>query len=292
MGAAPQPQPQPSDPHAGHAMPKQQGSDPHAGHAMPDMATADAPPVAPPPPEAFSGPEHAGTTIFDPQLFERKRQEELIAEHGGYVTWMFLADQLEYRAREGRDGYKWDFQGWYGGDYDKLWLKSEGEGSFDESPEQAEIQALYSRALDPWFNLQLGVRHDFRPDPERTHLVLGVQGLARYWFEVDGSLFLSNKGDLTVRFEAEYDQRITNKLILQPAVEFDLAAQDVPEIGVGSGLSSAEIGMRLRYEFVPEFAPYIGVEYERRFGDTARFARAAGEDVGGWSLLAGIRLWF
>lgn len=280
------------DPHAGHSMPAPPSSDPHAGHAMANPGTGDAPPVAPPPPEAFSGPEHAATTVFDPQLFLRKREEELIEEHGGYVTWMFLADQLEYRAQDGRDGYKWDLQGWYGGDYDKLWLKSEGEGAFGDSPEQAEVQLLYSRAIDPWFNIQAGVRHDFRPDPERTHLVVGIQGLARYWFEVDGQLFLSDKGDLSARFEAEYDQRITNQLILQPAVEFNLAAQDVPEIGIGSGLTTAEIGARLRYEFVPEFAPYVGVEYERAFGDTADFRRAAGEEAGGWSLLAGIRLWF
>lgn len=283
--------PQAGDPHAGHAMPEQ-STDPHAGHAMPGMEATDAPPVAPPPPEAFSGPEHAAATIFDPELFERKRQEELVEEHGGYVTWMFLADQLEYRAGEGDDGYKWDIQGWYGGDYDKLWLKSEGEGTFGEGPEQVEVQALYARAIDPWFNFQVGIRHDFRPDPERTHLVLGIQGLAPYWFEVDGSLFLSDKGELTARLEAEYDQRITQKLILQPAVEFDLSAQDVPEIGVGSGLSTAEIGTRLRYEFVPEFAPYVGVEYERAFGDTADLRRAAGEDIGGWSLLVGIRTWF
>lgn len=286
------PQGQASDPHAGHPMPQAQVADPHAGHAMPGMTPTPAPPVAPPPPEAFSGPVHAGATVYDPALFEAKRQEELIDEHGGYVTWMFLADQLEFRAIDGEDGYSWDVQGWYGGDYNKLWLKSEGEGAFDESPEQAEVQALYSRALDPWFNLQVGVRHDFRPAFERTHLVVGVQGLARYWFEVDGALFLSDKGDVTARFEAEYDQRITNKLILQPAVEFDLSAQDVPELGIGSGLTSIEAGLRLRYQFVPEFAPYIGVEYERRFGDTADFARAAGEDVGGWAFLVGLRTWF
>lgn len=281
-----------TDPHAGHQMPTSSGADPHAGHAMPAMSAAPAPPVAPPPREAFAGPEHAGTTVWDRELFLRKREEELIDEHGGMVTWTFMAEQLEYRVQDGRDGYKWDLQGWYGGDYDKLWLKSEGEGAFGESPEQAEVQALYSRAIDPWFNFQAGIRHDFRPDPERTHVVVGIQGLARYWFEVDGSLFLSDKGDLTARFEAEYDQRITQKLILQPAIEFNLAAQDVPAIGIGSGLSSAEIGARLRYEIVPEFAPYIGVEYERAFGDTADFRRAEGEDAGGWSLLAGIRLWF
>lgn len=267
-------------------------ADPHAGHAMPGMATEPAPPVAPPPLEAFRGPEHAAETVFDPQLFRRKRQEELIDEHGGFRTWMFLADQLEYRIQDGRDGYKWDVQGWYGGDYDKIWLKSEGEGSFGETAGQAEVQLLYSRSIDPWFNFQAGIRHDLRPDPEGTHLAVGIQGLAPYWFEVDGALFLSDKGDLTARFEAEYDQRIANRLSLQPLVEFDLAAQDISELGIGAGLSSIEVGLRLRYEFVPEFAPYVGVEYGRKFGDTADFARAAGEDVGSWALLLGLRTWF
>ena len=284
----------PADPHAGHGMgatPPGKVNDPHAGHAMPAMTAPDAPPVAPPPPEAFSGPEHPAAIIYDPAQFAQSR-EAMINEHGGAVTSMILVDQLEYRTHDGKDGYAWDIQGWYGGDYDRLWLKSEGEGAFGESPEQVEVQALYSRAIDPWFNIQAGIRHDFRPDPERTHLVLGIQGLAPYWFEVGSAVFLSNKGKLTARVEAEYDQRITQKLILQPAIEFDLSAQNVPELGVGSGLSTASAGLRLRYGFVPEFAPYIGVEYERAFGKTADFRRAAAENVGGWNLLAGIRLWF
>src|SRR3546814_3276778 len=113
-----------------------------------------------------------------------------------------------------------------------------------------------------------------------------------YWFEVDGALFLSDKGDVTARIEAEYDLRLTQKLILQPAAELNVAAQDVPELGVGSGLSTAELGLRLRYQFVPEFAPYIGVNYERDFGDTADFRRARDEKVGGWNFLIGIRSWF
>src|SRR3546814_18800363 len=143
-------------------------------------------------------------------------------------------------------------QGCYGGDDDKLSVKSEGEGEFGHSPEQAEFQALYSRAIDPWFNLQAGIRHDFRPDPDRTHLVVGIQGLAPYWFEVDGQLFLSNKGEVTAGFEAEYDQRITNKLILQPLIEFDLAAQDLPELAIGSALPSPAICTRPSYVFLPD----------------------------------------
>jgi copper resistance protein B len=283
---------QQADPHAGHNMapaPAQQ-ADPHAGHQMP-MADAPAPPVAPAPANAFSGPEHAADSVFGPGQMASAR-EDLRKEHGGMATSKLLVDQLEAKIRNGRDGYAWDAQAWYGGDIDKLWVKTEGEGAFGETVESVEVQALWSHAIDPWFDLQAGIRHDFRPDPERTHFVLGVQGLAPYWFEVDAAAFLSNKGDVTARVEAEYDLRLTQKLILQPRVEFDLAAQDVPELGIGSGLSSGEIGARLRYEIRPEFAPYVGIEYERAFGDTADFRRASGEKAGGWSLLVGLRTWF
>lgn len=213
-------------------------------------------------------------------------------EHGAIRTHRILIDQLETRIQNGRDGYAWDAQAWYGGAINRLWIKTEGEGEFGEPLERAEVQALWSRALDPWFNLQAGVRYDFRPDPERGYLVLGIEGLAPYWFEVDGALFLSDRGDVSARFEGEYDLRITQRLILQPRLELDFALRDDPAIGVGSGLSSAQAGLRLRYEVVPEFAPYLGVEYERAFGDTADFRRAGGEDVGGWRLVAGVRTWF
>ncbi|KKC25556.1 copper resistance protein CopB [Sphingomonas sp. SRS2] len=216
----------------------------------------------------------------------------IYAEHGTFRGSKMLIDRLEYRAQDGHDGYAWEGDAWFGGDYDRLWLKTEGEGGFGTALESAEIQALWSRALDPWFNLQAGIRYDLRPRPDRAHLAVGIQGLAPYWFEVDVAAFLSDRGDLTARIEAEYDQRITNRLILQPRVEFSLAAQDVPSIGVGAGLSSIEAGLRLRYEVVPEFAPYLGIDYERSIGRTADFARAAGEDVGGLAFVIGIRTWF
>lgn len=154
------------------------------------------------------------------------------------------------------------------------------------------MQALWSHAITPWFDVQAGARYDFRPEPERGHLVLGLQGLAPYFFEIDAAAFLSDERDLTARIEAEYDQLITQRLILQPRVELDLAAQDVEEIGIGAGLSSVEAGLRLRYEIVPEFAPYFGVSYERAVGDTANFARDEGEEVDTWSVLIGLRAWF
>lgn len=264
--------------------------DRHQGHSM-EPQTHQSPPVAGPPPEALSGPPHAADRDFGPAAMSTAR-EELRAGQGDLRSYRVLLDQLEYRASDGEDGYRWDFEGWYGGDTHKLWIKTEGESTFEERPESAEVQALWSRAISPWFDFQAGARYDVRRGDDLSHLVFGIQGLAPYFFEIDAAAFLSHEGDLTARIEAEYDQLITQKLILQPRAEVQLAAQDAEEFGIGAGVSSVEAGLRLRYEFVPEFAPYIGVSYERKLGNTADFARAEGEDTGGFIGLAGIRMWF
>jgi copper resistance protein B len=267
-----------------------------AAPAPAPAAAAPPPPVAPPPSEALSGPAHAADQVFDPAAMARSRAA-LAEEHGGMEASKLLVDQLEIGIGRGRETYAWDAQFWYGGDVDKLWVKTEGGGAFGGEFEGAEVQALWSRAIDPWFDVQLGVRQDVVSGPDRTHLVAGVQGLAPYWFEVEGAVFLSNRGDVTARAEAEYDVRLTQALILQPRAEVDFSLQDVPELRLGSGFTNAEIGARLRYDMFPRsgpavVAPYLGIQYERAFGDTARFRRAAGEDAGGWRLLAGVRTWF
>ena len=136
------------------------------------------------------------------------------------------------------------------------------------------------------------MRHDIRPQPQRSYAAIGIEGLAPYWFEVEAQAFLSDRGDAHLRIEGSYDQRITQRLILQPAAELNVAAQDVPELGIGAGLSDVELGLRLRYELAREFAPYVGINWERRVGDSARFARAAGEGASTTSLVMGLRFWF
>lgn len=256
-----------------------------------DAREAEAPiPQSPPPPEAFAGPVFAADAHVGAERMAASRAA-VVREVSGMPVFWFQADRAEYRAREGRDGYLWDIQGYYGGDLDKFWFKSEGESSFGEKPDSAEVQGLWSHAITPWWDLQAGVRQDL-VGPERTHAVIGVQGLAPYLFEVDAAAFLSTKGDLTARVEAELDQRLTQRLILQPRVELNLSAQDIPELGIGAGIDKAEAGLRLRYEFLREFAPYLGIEHERKFGRSADYARAAGEDRSTTHFVAGIRLWF
>ena len=261
-------------------------ADPHAGHDMP----LDLPVNAPPPPEAFEGPTYAADQYVGAEEMAGSRAGVARAVSGTPVFW-FQGDRLEYRAREGKNGYLWDVQGYYGGDLEKFWFKSEGEGSFGEAIESAEVQALYSKAIAPFFDFQAGIRQDLT-GPDRTHAVIGIQGLAPYLFEVDAALFLSNKGDLTARIEGELDQKITQRLILQPRAEANLAAQDIPELGVGAGLDSLEVGLRLRYEFAREFAPYIGIEQEWKLGGSRDFAIAAGEDPSVTNYVVGIRFWF
>lgn len=279
--------------HEGHAMGhgdnahSAEAPDPHADHAMPLQSE---PPVAPADSSARSGPDHAAATIFGADAMARAR-ETLLIEHGNVSIGKVMIDRLETRVGAGEDHYAWDAQFRWGGDRNKVWFKSEGEAAFGKKVD-VEGQALWSRAIDPWFDVQMGIRHDFKSGADRTHAVIGVQGLAPYWFEVDGALFLSDKGNVTARAEAEYDLRITPALILQPRAELEAAFQDISALGIGAGLSTAVMGARLRYEFVPRFAPYLGVEWQRSLGGTRRFAHAAGESSGGWSMLLGLRAWF
>lgn len=276
--------------HSMHEMPTGE----HAGHdrsAMPpgqpsgtDLPAGDAP--APQPPQ-----DHYADRQFPPEEMARSRAQ-MMQHEGGQSMYLIMFNLAEYRAVQGRDGYHWDAEGWFGGDVRRLVLKSEGEGAFANGLDSAEVQALYSQAIGPYFNLQAGIRHDFQPDPSRTYAVLGFAGLAPYWFEVEGAVFLSDKGDLLGRLAGYYDQRVTQRFVLQPRVELNFAAQDVPENRIGAGLSSAELGLRLRYEISRQFAPYVGVSYDAKTGTSARFARASGEDPTTTSFVAGLRIWF
>jgi len=256
------------------AAPTASGTDLPAGNALPPS-----PPLT-----------RAADRFYDPAAMAAA-DRAMRAEHGGMRFSQILFNLAEVQVRHGRDGYRWDGEGWFGGDTDRFVVKSQGEGSFGRSLDDADVQALYARAIGPYFNLQAGVRQDLGPNGGRTHAVIGVEGLAPYWFDVEGTVFVSDKG-VRARAEAWYDQRLTQRAILQPRVEVNLAAQDEPDARAGAGLSSVEAGLRLRYEIAREFAPYVGITWERRYGATARLARADGERSGGVSLALGIRGWF
>jgi len=255
------------------------------GTALP---AGDAP--APPVPTG-----HYADRFFDPAAMARAR-DRMMREQGGQRFAQVMMNLAEVQIRDGRDGYRWDGEAWFGGDIDRLVIKSEGEGDvgddFGSGVGDAEVQALFSRAVGPYFNLQGGIRHDFAPSPTRNYATIGVEGLAPYMFEVGAAAFVSTKGDVLARVEGYYDQRVTQRLVLQPRVEFNLAAQDVPENRYGAGLVDTEIGLRLRYEIRREFAPYLGVSHAAKVGRSARFARADGNDPSSTSLVAGVRVWF
>ncbi len=202
-----------------------------------------------------------------------------------------LLDQLEYRAKSGHDAWGWNAQGWFGGDRYRLWLKTEGEGEANGPAERGDAQALIARRVSPYWHLQAGIREDARPTPSRTTGVLAIQGLAPYWFDVDASAFFGN-GTVSGRLEAEYDQLLTQRLILQPRFETNWSGSSDEARGVGSGINDVELGLRLRYEIRREFAPYVGVTWTRRLGDTADLARAAGRDTQQTALVLGVRIWY
>jgi len=208
------------------------------------------------------------------------------------TNFFVQADRFEYQRNKGSNALLWDGQGWIGGDYNRFWLKTEGEYLGEAGKlEDAEIQGLYSRPISPFFDFQAGVRQDLQPGARRTFGVVGVQGLAPYWFEVDAGLFISHDGDVSAGVETEYEMRLTQRLILQPRAELNFALHDVERLAIGPGLSTAESGARLRYEFKREFAPYIGVAWVRAAGATADFLRRGGKTPSNLSIVVGIRFW-
>jgi copper resistance protein B len=204
---------------------------------------------------------------------------------------MLKIDQLEMTDMGDSNNAAWEAQAWFGQDLNKLWFKTEGE-YVDGNVEEAEIQLLYSKAIAPYWDAQIGWRHDIKPKPNRDWFVLGVHGLAPYFFETDMALFVGKSGIVGLRSEFEYELMLTQKWILTPELEANFFSKNDQNMALGSGLSDVSVGLRLRYEIKREFAPYIGIEWSKRFGETADFARVEGEHTADIKWVAGIRLWF
>lgn len=211
------------------------------------------------------------------------------------IHWFALVDQLEVAPNRDGTPVTLNSTGWMGGDVNRLWIRLEGDAETERAGGEVEAEAFYGRLVSPFWDALVGVRLDRQWGSDtatRAQLALGLEGLAPYWFELEPTLYVSQDGDVSAQLEAEYDLLFTQRLVLQPRLEVQAAVQDVPEFGVGSGLTDLELGARLRYEVRREIAPYIGIAWHRRFGDTANLARAADEYVSSLSVIAGLRAWY
>ncbi|WP_339616328.1 copper resistance protein B [uncultured Gilvimarinus sp.] len=215
------------------------------------------------------------------------RQLKLADEH---AFWSVLGDRLEYN--ESANSTVYDLQAWYGTTYNRFVVKAEGDIA-DGALEESATDLLWGHALNAYFDTQLGIRLDqYHEGENRQWLALGIQGLAPYWFELDTTAYIGDNGRTALTFEAEYELMLSQRLILQPRAELNLYGKDDSENGVGKGLSDLAIGLRLRYEFNRQFAPYVGVEWTDSYGNTADYRRAAGQAVSDTQLVAGLRFWF
>ncbi|WP_233998756.1 copper resistance protein B [Microbulbifer pacificus] len=262
----------------------------HSGHDMSDMEHSQHPSTARPATQEQPQDFHDHSIAYGSgTLHNAPNHPDHVMDHEVLLT-MVTIDQLEAREHEGA-ALKGSL--WFGGDFNKLWLKTEVERENGETTD-SELQALYSRAVAPYWDLQMGVRHDFRLEggDSKNWAAIGFNGLAPYFFEVDSALFLGEDGDSALRVEAEYELLFTQQWILSPEIEINFYGQNDPATHTGSGLSDIEVGLRLRYEFTPQFAPYIGVNYEKKFGNTADFIRMEGEDTSETMWVIGLHAWF
>jgi len=254
--------------------------DPHAAHQPP----------APEAPPAQS--DYANV----PPLTDADRQAafpdvEGHSVHDRAMHSYVLIDQLEWQHGDGANGINWDSRGWIGGDRNRFWFRTEGEGE-DADVDTAHAHLLYGRAIARWWDLVAGVRQDFRPGAAQTWAAVGIQGLAPYWLDIEATGYVGESGRTQARVEVEYQLLLTNRLMLQPIVEAEIYGKEDPERRIGAGLSTLETGLRLRYEVRRELAPYIGVSWAAQYGKTKDFAEEDGRSTGGVRLVSGVRAWF
>ena len=212
-------------------------------------------------------------------------------QHASALHHYVLFNRLEAWDGGHGNGQAWEGSAWMGNDTDRLWLRSEGERTYGRT-EAADVEALYGRSVSPWWDVLVGVKHDFLPTDPRTWVAFGIQGMAPYKFEFAATAYLGESGHAAATVEVEYELLLTPRLILQPLLELRFYTQDDPLRRTGSGLSKAETGLRLRYEINRQVAPYVGVVHERVFGGTADYHAAEGEDASDTRVVAGIRFWF
>lgn len=257
--------------------------DARAGASTPRPAATDARPasghIAPPPPQ------HAMGTMSPTEMVEVMGMDDR-ASYG-----LVAFDRFEAAHSGAGTAFGWSARATFGGDEDRFALRSEGERSQGRIG-HADLELLWSHAIAPFWDTQVGVRRDVGQGPDRSWAAFGVQGLAPYWFEVGATAYVGEQGRTALRGEVEYDALLTQRLVLQPRLEVNAYGKDDRAAGIGAGLSDAAVGLRLRYEIRREFAPYIGIERRWRFGGTAEAARAGGEAVAETQWVAGVRFWF
>jgi copper resistance protein B len=201
-----------------------------------------------------------------------------------------ILDQLEGRFGN-ESSLRWDGEAWAGTDSDRLWLKSEGELTKSKLGDSQQ-EAYYSKPISTYFDLQAGGRYDLDSRPGRGWVALGVEGLAPQFFHVSATAYASDRGHLAAKFTGSFDLLLTQRLILQPEAEINLYSKNDPSRAIGSGFSDLDTGIRVRYEFSRKFAPYIGIAYEKKFGRSARYAAASGENTDALRFAIGLRSWF
>ena len=207
-----------------------------------------------------------------------------------YKFYAILGYRLEYN--EQADAAVFDLQAWYGTTFNRLVIKTEGDVSYGKL-EENQTDILWGHAISAYWDTQVGIRYDYyKEGKNRQWLAFGIQGLAPYWFELDMTAYVGESGNTAFTAQAEYELLLTQRLIIQPRAEITFYGKDDEQNELGSGLSSTAIGVRVRYEFTRQFAPYVGVEWTNKFGSTADYAKLNEQSSNDTEFVAGLRFWF
>lgn len=217
-----------------------------------------------------------------------------LKEHGGQVYQTTKLENEWMVDEDGKGGLGTKFETLIGTDENRLFIEANSEKSESNDPKYA-VSALYSRNVAPFWDVQAGVRYSEdknSSNSDRVDGVIGVLGLAPYFFETQAYLYGGENNFWGASFEIERDFLLTQKLITQPYLEMDAIFNDDSDYAAKSGLSELKTGIKTRYEITKRIKPFIDVAYQYEKGQKATSMQEATESEKGWKYGAGIEFVF
>lgn len=213
-----------------------------------------------------------------------QNHDKHLNEHGGqiYQTTKFSNEWIV--DKDGKGSLGSSFETLIGTDENRMFVEANLNKAESNDPNY-DVSALYSRNVAPFWDVQAGVRYSEdknNRNSNRIDGVIGLLGLAPYFFETKAYLYGGENNFWGASFEFDRDLLLTQKLITQPYIAADIVLNDNSDFAAKSGLSELKTGIKTRYEINKRIRPFVDVAYQYEKGQKLTTFQEATDSEKGW----------
>lgn len=221
-------------------------------------------------------------------------------EHGAQIYAISTVDTKWLLNEDGEGALKSEIETRIGTDENKIFIKIHTDKA-ESHDAHFDAKVLYSRMISDFWDVQAGVRyrsqkveldHHVKDSEEQLDAVIGLHGMAPYFFETDAYFYAGEDHYSGLSLETERDLLLTQKLIFKPYLDLDVVFSDDSKYAKKSGLSSLITGIETRYEISKKVMPYLDIAYEYSKGNDETAWQVESDSEKGWRYGAGVRFKF